>query len=86
MMGEQGQSEDQNVSTLLIPAWVRIRIVPFMLSTSTPLVSAIKHPFCNFYKTVALILKETMEEAGRSFLKVVPAKTEVVIVDSWAEK
>jgi hypothetical protein len=35
---------------------------------------------------VALILKDTMEEAGRSFLKVVPVKAEVVIVDSWAEK
>ena len=85
-MGEQGQSEDQNVSTLLIPVWGRIRIVPFMLSTSPPLVSAIKHRFCNFYKTVALTLKETMKEAGGALLKVVPVKAEVVIADSWAEK
>jgi len=35
---------------------------------------------------VALILKETMEEAGTSFLKVVPIEAEVVIVGSWAEK
>jgi DNA polymerase I-like protein with 3'-5' exonuclease and polymerase domains len=35
---------------------------------------------------VALILKEIMEEAGRSFLKVVPVEAEVVIADSWAEK
>jgi hypothetical protein len=35
---------------------------------------------------MALILKDTMEEAGRSFLKVAPVRAEVVIVDSWAEK
>jgi DNA polymerase I-like protein with 3'-5' exonuclease and polymerase domains len=35
---------------------------------------------------VALILKETMEETVRSFLKVVPVEADVVIVDSWAEK
>jgi DNA polymerase I-like protein with 3'-5' exonuclease and polymerase domains len=35
---------------------------------------------------VALILKERMEEAGRSFLKVVPVEAEVAIADSWAEK
>jgi hypothetical protein len=35
---------------------------------------------------MALILKETMEEAGRSFLKVVPVEAEVVVVESWAEK
>jgi hypothetical protein len=35
---------------------------------------------------VALILKETMEEAGRALLKVVPVEAKVVIVDSWAEK
>ena len=35
---------------------------------------------------VPLILKQTMEEAGRSFLKVVPVEAEVVIVGSWAEK
>ena len=34
----------------------------------------------------ALILKEIMEEAGRSFLKVVPVEAEVVIANSWAEK
>jgi hypothetical protein len=31
---------------------------------------------------VALILKDTMEEAGRSFLKVVPVVAEVVVADS----
>lgn len=35
---------------------------------------------------VALILKETMEETGRSFLKVVPVEAEVVVRGSWAEK
>ena len=35
---------------------------------------------------VALILKETMEETGRSFLKTVPIEAEVVIVGSSAEK
>lgn len=35
---------------------------------------------------VALILKETMEEAGRSFLKTVPVEADVVVVSSWAEK
>ena len=35
---------------------------------------------------VALILKETMENAGRALLKSVPVEAEVVIVDSWAEK
>jgi len=35
---------------------------------------------------VAFILKETMEEAGRSFLKIAPVEAEVVVVDSWAEK
>ena len=35
---------------------------------------------------VALILKDTMEEAGRALLKVVPVKAEVVVADSWAEK
>ena len=35
---------------------------------------------------IALILKETMEEAGRAFLKIVPVEAEVVIADSWAEK
>jgi DNA polymerase I-like protein with 3'-5' exonuclease and polymerase domains len=35
---------------------------------------------------VALILKEIMEEAGRSLLKVAPIEAEVVAVNSWAEK
>jgi len=35
---------------------------------------------------VALILKEAMEEAGRSFLKIASVEAEVVVVDSWAEK
>jgi hypothetical protein len=35
---------------------------------------------------VALILKETMEEAGSVFLRIVPVEAEVVIADSWAEK
>jgi len=34
----------------------------------------------------ALILKETMEEAGRALLKIVPAGAEVVVMDSWGEK
>ena len=37
-------------------------------------------------ETVALILKDTMEEAGGAMLKIVPVKAEVVIADSWAEK
>jgi hypothetical protein len=39
-----------------------------------------------FYKTVALTLKEVMEEAGRALLKIVPVEAEVIAVDSWAEK
>ena len=35
---------------------------------------------------VALILKDTMEEAGRTLLKIVPVEAEVVIANSWAEK
>jgi DNA polymerase I-like protein with 3'-5' exonuclease and polymerase domains len=35
---------------------------------------------------VALILKETVEEAGRIFPKTVPVEAQVVLVDSWAEK
>jgi hypothetical protein len=35
---------------------------------------------------VALILKDTMEEAGGALLKVVPVEAEVVVADSWAEK
>jgi len=35
---------------------------------------------------VALMLKETMKEAGRALLKIVPAEVDVVTVDSWAEK
>ena len=37
-------------------------------------------------ETVALILKETLEETGRALLKVVPVEAEVVIADNWAEK
>jgi DNA polymerase I-like protein with 3'-5' exonuclease and polymerase domains len=35
---------------------------------------------------VALILKDIMEEAGRTLLKIVPVEAQVVIVGSWAEK
>jgi DNA polymerase I-like protein with 3'-5' exonuclease and polymerase domains len=35
---------------------------------------------------VTYILKETMEEAGKSFLKIIPVEAEVVVVGSWAEK
>jgi len=35
---------------------------------------------------VALILKETTEEAEGSFLKIVPVETDVVVVGGWAEK
>jgi hypothetical protein len=35
---------------------------------------------------VGLILKDTMEKAGRALLKIVPVETEVVIGDSWAER
>jgi len=35
---------------------------------------------------VALILKETMEEAGKSVVKTVPVEADVIIVSSWAEK
>jgi DNA polymerase I-like protein with 3'-5' exonuclease and polymerase domains len=35
---------------------------------------------------VALILKETMEKAGRTLLKTVPVEAEVVIASSWADK
>lgn len=35
---------------------------------------------------VALILKETMEEAGKALLKIVPVEAEVVVAGSWAEK
>jgi DNA polymerase I-like protein with 3'-5' exonuclease and polymerase domains len=35
---------------------------------------------------VGLILKDTIEEAGRTWLEIVPVEAEVVIVDSWAEK
>jgi DNA polymerase I-like protein with 3'-5' exonuclease and polymerase domains len=37
-------------------------------------------------ETVALILKDTMEEAGRALLKIAPVEAGVVIADSWAEK
>lgn len=35
---------------------------------------------------VFLILKRTMEEAGRTMLKAVSIEAEVVIANSWAEK
>jgi DNA polymerase I-like protein with 3'-5' exonuclease and polymerase domains len=35
---------------------------------------------------LALILEETMEEAGRTLLKIVPVEAEVVVVGSWARK
>ena len=35
---------------------------------------------------VVLILKETMEEAGRTFLKTVPVEADAMVVGSWAEK
>jgi hypothetical protein len=35
---------------------------------------------------VALILKETMVEAGRVFLKTVPVEADVVIANTWTEK
>jgi hypothetical protein len=35
---------------------------------------------------VALILNDTMEEAGGALLKIAPVEAEVVIADSWAEK
>lgn len=35
---------------------------------------------------VVLSLKDTMEEAGWSFLKIIPVEAEAVVVDSWAEK
>jgi DNA polymerase I-like protein with 3'-5' exonuclease and polymerase domains len=37
-------------------------------------------------EVVARLLKDTMEEAGRSFLKVVSVEAAVVIVESWVEK
>ena len=43
-------------------------------------------PLLNRKDEVALILKGTMEEAGKSFLKTVPAEAQVVIVGSWLEK
>jgi DNA polymerase I-like protein with 3'-5' exonuclease and polymerase domains len=35
---------------------------------------------------VPLILKQTMEEAGRALLKIAPVEVEVIVADSWAEK
>jgi len=35
---------------------------------------------------VALILKDTMEEAGSVFPKIIPVEAEVVIGNSWVEK
>jgi DNA polymerase I-like protein with 3'-5' exonuclease and polymerase domains len=37
-------------------------------------------------ETVALTLKNTMEEAGRALLKIAPVEAEVVVANSWAEK
>ena len=42
--------------------------------------------FGPFHKTVALILKDTMDEAGGALLKIVAVEAEVAVVDSWAEK
>jgi hypothetical protein len=35
---------------------------------------------------VAHILKETMEETGSVFLKIVRVEAKVIIADSWVEK
>jgi hypothetical protein len=35
---------------------------------------------------VALILKETMEDAGKALLKIIPVEAGVIAVGSWAEK
>ena len=35
---------------------------------------------------VAEILERTMEEAGKTFLKILQVEAEVVVVDTWAEK
>jgi len=35
---------------------------------------------------LALVLKDTMKEAGRFLLKIVRVEAEVVVVGSWAEK
>jgi len=35
---------------------------------------------------VTLILKNTMQDAGTSFLKTVPVEAEVAIAGNWAEK
>ena len=35
---------------------------------------------------VPLILKQTMEDAGRALLKIVPVEAEVVVADTWAGK
>jgi hypothetical protein len=35
---------------------------------------------------VVLILEETREKAGRTFLKIAPIEAEVLVVVSWAEK
>ena len=40
----------------------------------------------NRAEEAAVILKDTMEQAGREFLKLVPVEVEVSIGDSWAEK
>jgi hypothetical protein len=35
---------------------------------------------------VPLILKQTTDEAGRSVLKIVPVKAQMVVAGIWAEK
>jgi hypothetical protein len=35
---------------------------------------------------VALVLNESIEEAGGVLLKIVPVEAQVIIVGSWAEK
>jgi len=35
---------------------------------------------------IALILKETMQEARRTLLTVVPVEAEAVVMGNWAEK
>ncbi len=35
---------------------------------------------------IAMILKQTMEEAAEIFLKLVPVEANVMVANSWAEK
>jgi hypothetical protein len=48
--------------------------------------NAIQHLFWNFYKSGGLILKETMEDAGKALLRIVPVEAEGVIANSWVKK